>query len=244
MPELRWHTAPAQPRAVVLFVHGGSETDPRRPRWTNLAVLRLWPFAWRLAGAHGRRVAVGRLKLSRRGWQGAEATPVQDLRWALDAASARWPQAPVVVVGHSLGGRAALAVADDPRVCQVLALAPWIVPTDPEPTAPGLRLLIAHAPGDRVTSASLAADLAARLRGRGLHASFVAIARGDHTMVRRARVWYAVALGEIEHGADLPRSSSGGWRAALVSRVAGIPRIGKVTRALDALDREPGEAGV
>ena len=40
------------------------------------------------------------------------------------------PDLPVCLIGHSLGGRAALLAAGQPTVAGVVALAPWVYPTD------------------------------------------------------------------------------------------------------------------
>src|SRR4051812_42709123 len=97
---------------------------------TQLSVLRMIPIARRIARAGRGRLAVFRLLNSHRGWD-ATHTPVHDARWALDrVAEELGAHLPTCLVGHSLGGRAALLAAARPDVRSVVALAPWVYPTD------------------------------------------------------------------------------------------------------------------
>ena len=73
------------------------------------AVLRLIPVAWAIA-AHVPTAAVYRLRFSVRGWNGDGRAVLGDARWAIDQIAAAHPGLPIVVVGHSLGGRVAMHV--------------------------------------------------------------------------------------------------------------------------------------
>jgi pimeloyl-ACP methyl ester carboxylesterase len=97
-----------EPRGIVLVLHGGQSqsTAPVSPR--QLAVLRMVPLAAainRAAGARG--IDVQRPLFGLRGWNGDKASPVADLTRVLDETVARHPGVPVVLVGHSMGARAA-----------------------------------------------------------------------------------------------------------------------------------------
>ncbi|WP_073765674.1 alpha/beta fold hydrolase [Streptomyces sp. CB02923] len=59
-----------------------------------------------------------------RGWNGPAADALYDTRQALRELAEDFGDVPVVLVAHSMGGRAALRAADLPQVCAVLALAP------------------------------------------------------------------------------------------------------------------------
>ena len=104
---------------------------------TQLSVLRMVPIARRIARAGGDRLAVYRLLNSRRGWD-AHHTPVRDAQWALDRIADRLGALPVCLVGHSLGGRVSLLAAA--RARGVVALAPWVYPTDVAPDLNGQRI--------------------------------------------------------------------------------------------------------
>jgi alpha-beta hydrolase superfamily lysophospholipase len=154
------------------------------------------PFAavlWRTGRAHG--LVVARLRYGVRGWNGDARSPVTDARWALRELTRRFPGVAVGLVGHSMGGRAALAVADDPAVISVVALAPWIEPSDRSEPLAGRRLLIAHGSLDRVTDPAASAEFAERARAFAAQVTYVDIAGEKHAMLRRPMLWHHLAAG-------------------------------------------------
>src|SRR3954452_22230796 len=104
---------PRHPEGVVLVLHGGaSRRDRVRVSPTQLSVLRMVPIARRIAAAGRGRLAVFRLLNSTRGGDNSH-TPVEDVRWALSEIRSRYGDPLLVcLVGHSLGGRAALLAGD------------------------------------------------------------------------------------------------------------------------------------
>ncbi|MGH3804602.1 MAG: alpha/beta fold hydrolase, partial [Pseudonocardiaceae bacterium] len=95
----------------------------------------------------GRGMSVRILRYRYRGWDEPQLHPVQDARWALTQLRDQHPDASIVLLGHSMGGRAALWVADHPAVTAVCALAPWTLDDEPVRQLDGRSVLIAH--GDR-----------------------------------------------------------------------------------------------
>jgi pimeloyl-ACP methyl ester carboxylesterase len=96
------------------------------------------------------------LRYGVRGWNarsGSGPSPVPDVRWALDEVRRAHGSLPVVLLGHSMGARAAVAVADDPDVVGVVALAPWLPPDEPNAGLAGKQLAAAHGNADKITSA-------------------------------------------------------------------------------------------
>jgi dienelactone hydrolase len=185
-------------RAVALVLHGGRShgTGPVRP--SQLAVLRMLPFATALHRA-GRSdgLAVARLRYVQRGWNGTAQAPLADVRWALGELQRGFPGAPVALVGHSMGGRAALYVAGYPSVEAVVALAPWIEQGDPVSQLAGRRLLIAHGTRDRMTSAAASAAYARAASRVAASVSFVSVEDERHAMLRRARLWHELTTGFV-----------------------------------------------
>ncbi|MEU4241795.1 hypothetical protein [Actinoplanes sp. NPDC026619] len=176
-------------RAVVLVLHGGQVTSTARAR-RGLAWARMLPFARGVARAtRGDAVAVWLLRYRVRGWNGPAEDPLPDVRWALDEARRRHPGAAIVLVGHSLGGRAALRFAAEPGVAGICALAPWLERDDPlvHGRAP---VLIAHGDRDRVTDPAASAAYAARIG-----ATFVPVAGDMHAMLRRPLFWQRLVTG-------------------------------------------------
>lgn len=177
----------ADVRAAVLVLHGGQEnsTAPAAP-W-HPAYLRMIPFARDLRRAPG--VAVWQLCNRHRGWNAPDLDPVADARWALDRLRAAYPDVPVALVGHSMGGRVALRVADDPAVVGVCALAPWTPDGEPVGQLAGRTVLIAHGDRDRMTDPALSYTYAERAK-----VVTDAVARFDvlgdaHAMLNRYGEW-------------------------------------------------------
>jgi dienelactone hydrolase len=188
-PRLRL-VAPARPRAVVLVLHGGREHGRRRAAPWGLAYLRMVPFAIDLIRAGSRRgLAVGLLRYRFQGWNAPDKDPVRDASWALERIRGRHPGLPVVLVGHSMGGRVAFRVAGDPSVVAVCGLAPWTEPRDPVEQLSGRSVLIAHGDLDRVTSPAKSRDYADRASTVTDRVRWVDIPGERHAMLRYPRRW-------------------------------------------------------
>jgi pimeloyl-ACP methyl ester carboxylesterase len=128
-----------------------------------------------------RRLAVYRLLNRYRGWDG-DHTPVGDCHWAVDEVRRRHPGAPVALVGHSLGGRAAVLAGAHPAVRSVVALAPWLY-ADDDPDLAGRRVLFVHGEHDRTASLDKAETVARRL-SRRTSVGFIRVRGGTHAMFR------------------------------------------------------------
>jgi dienelactone hydrolase len=132
---------------------------------------------------------VWRPRFTVRGWNGAAASPAADLSAMLDEAKAALGPVPVVLVGHSMGGRAVLRAAGHPLVTAVAGLAPWLPDGEPASQLAGRRVLLVHGRGDRITSTAGTWAYA----GRAAEVTTVAtveIAGTEHAMLRRARLWH------------------------------------------------------
>jgi pimeloyl-ACP methyl ester carboxylesterase len=179
------------PQGIVLVLHGGaSRGDRAMVSPAQLSVLRMVPLAQRIAFASRSRLAVHRLLNTHRGWD-SSTTPVMDVAWALDRVTEQHGDLPVALVGHSLGGRAALLAAHDPQVRSVVALNPWVKPTD----RVGLRdtpVLVVHGGEDRIALPTRSAELARRLEST-TPIGYVTIPGGRHAMVRHARAFEGYA---------------------------------------------------
>jgi alpha-beta hydrolase superfamily lysophospholipase len=195
-PSVVVHAASGPTTAVVLVLPGG-RADSFAPTDTRqLTAVRMRPFARSLHRAgrtHG--IAVWMLRYRYRGWNGTEMSPVPDAVWALDEVRRRHGDLPVVLVGHSMGGRTSLRVAGDERVRAVVALAPWLFDTEPVEQLAGRDVLIAHGDRDRVTSPRASRRYADRAAAAGARVGYVVV-RGDmHGMLFRWRTWHRLATG-------------------------------------------------
>jgi dienelactone hydrolase len=175
---------------VALVLPGGraDSLDPTAAR--QLAGLRMLPFAANLHRGGGRDgLAVWTLRYRVRGWNGVQASPLADVSWALDEVRRRHDDVSVVLVGHSMGGRAAMRAAGDSSVVAAVGLAPWLPDGEPVEQLAGRRILLAHGDNDRVTSADASRRYAGRAAAAASDIAFVSIRREHHAMLLRARAW-------------------------------------------------------
>ena len=178
---------------VIVVVHGGRSIGRQPTSPVQLSVLRMLPVARAIRHAlRGIQVVVDRPRFRLRGWNGDAASPVGDLTALLDQVARDFGRIPVVLVGHSMGARAALRGAGHPLVSAVAGLAPWLPPGEPVSQLAGRRILLVHGSADRVCSPAETWAYAGRARSIGPVAT-IEIRDGDHAMLRRARLWHRIA---------------------------------------------------
>jgi len=174
------------------------------------------PIAWRIARLGRRRVAVYRLLNSTRGWS-HERTPVDDVRWAVEEIRRDFGRAlPIGLVGHSLGGRAALLAAGAPEVTTAVALNPYLYSQDGAADLTGTAVLIVHGTQDRVASPPMAEVVARGLRRRTA-VTLVRVQGGKHAMLSRHRVFETAATDFVLSGV-IDRAGHGPWAPAGASK--------------------------
>ncbi|MFI6626058.1 alpha/beta family hydrolase [Streptomyces sp. NPDC050528] len=194
----------SHPRAAVLVLHGGQSTSERPARPWQLAALRMNSVERAVvARLPSPDVLVARVGYRVRGWNGDHADPAHDTLRALDALAELTGPVPTVLLGHSMGGRAALRAAGHPQVSGVVALAPWWPPGEPVEQAVGRHVVALHGERDHVTSPAETADCVRRAREAGAaRAGLAVIGGGDHGMLRRHRVWHFTAAALVAHLLD------------------------------------------
>jgi alpha-beta hydrolase superfamily lysophospholipase len=179
-------------KGVVLVAHGGQASSTAPTSALQPAVLRMIPVAAAIRqGVRGSGAVVRRPRFRVRGWNGAQASPVGDLNDTLDAIEAEFGPVPVVLVGHSMGARAAVRAAGHPAVSAVAGLAPWLPPGEPAGQLAGRRVLLAHGTADSITSPAETWAFVERARAV-TEVAAVEVRDGDHPMLRRARLWHAI----------------------------------------------------
>jgi dienelactone hydrolase len=195
-------------RAVVLVLHGGQENSKApATRWYP-AYWRMIPFARDLSRAPG--VAVWQLCNTYRGWNEPDRDPVADARRALEQLRRTHPGVPVALVGHSMGGRVAFRVADDPAVVGVCALAPWTPKDEPVTQLAGRTVFIAHGDRDRTTDPALSYTYAERAKEVTETVARFDVRGEAHALLWRHREWTLLVrrftlgvLGVVEFDRDI-----------------------------------------
>jgi pimeloyl-ACP methyl ester carboxylesterase len=192
-PALHRLDAPGRLSGLVLVLHGGQENshDPvdersaswRRSRWMQRQIARR---------VQAQGAGLWLLRYQHRGWNagpGAQPSPVPDARWALDVVRHELGSLPVVLLGHSMGARTAVAVADDPLVTGVVALAPWLPAEEPVRPLTGKRLAAAHGHADRITSYTATRTFVRRAAAVAAGTELRDMGAVGHYMFRRLRAW-------------------------------------------------------
>jgi pimeloyl-ACP methyl ester carboxylesterase len=203
--------------AAVLVAHGGrsESTAPVTPY--QPAVLRMILLAGAIRRAlPGSATVVTRPLYRLRGWNGDLASPVADLTEALGQLGERFGPIPVVLIGHSMGGRAVMRVAGHPRVIAAAGLTPWLPPGEPVQQLAGRRVLLAHASVDRITRPAETWAFAERAAAVTTVAT-IEVPNSEHAMLRRAPVWHRIATEFVRLALDLPAGDtmvSDAFRAA------------------------------
>jgi predicted esterase len=203
-PALEQRAAPGETRGIALFCHGGTASSLEPPRERALSLVRMRAFeqfVHRSAADQGIATALIRYRVA--GWNGEAADAFQDVRWAIgELREQHGTDVPIVLVGHSMGGRAALRSGGEPSVTAVCALAPWTPPGEPVMHLRDQTVVILHGRGDRWVPAKLSADFSVRARRAGARVARFTTA-GGHSMVRRAPRWHTFARDVVLAGTGI-----------------------------------------
>ncbi len=183
--------------SAVLVLHGGRERSHMPTSRWQLSYVRMFDIYFGLRQA-APQCAVYLLRYRFRGWNAEHGTPdpVSDALWALDRINEDVPGGPVALVGHSMGGRTAFAVANQPSVVGVCGLAPWLPGNEPLPSQlrDDQRFVIAHGTHDRMTSPAQSLLYAARMRRAGAVTARFELADARHAMLDRPALWRSFAI--------------------------------------------------
>jgi dienelactone hydrolase len=203
-PVLEQNPATGETRGIALFCHGGTVSSLEPPKERALSLVRLRAFEHFVhAAAADRGIATALLRYRVAGWNGEAADAFQDVRWAIaQLREQHGTDVPIVLVGHSMGGRAALRAGGEPSVTAVCALAPWTPPGEPVMHLRDQTVAILHGRNDRWVPAKLSADYSVRARRAGARVARFTIV-GGHSMVRRSARWHAFARDVVLAGTGL-----------------------------------------
>jgi pimeloyl-ACP methyl ester carboxylesterase len=241
-PRLDLVAGPESARDLVIVAHGGQEHSLEEPHDWRHAILRMWPLA-QAAHRAAPQAQVALVRYRYRGWNGDAAHAAADLRRLLEGLPDGIER--VALVGHSMGGRAAVAaLADDAdrRTVGVLGLAPWLPVDEPRPSPnEGTLVVLAHGDLDRTVDPRLTARFAQHARRTGVALALFDAAGEAHALLQRHGDWDQLVrrfvqtslgiapdpdlLGAVsadpDHGADpLPSWSTRRGTVTAVSRIA------------------------
>jgi alpha-beta hydrolase superfamily lysophospholipase len=191
-------------RGAVVVAHGGKSVSTEPVTALQPAVLRMLPLTYAIRYAlRGSGVIVCQPRYQLRGWNGELASPVHDLGDVLDQIGARYGGIPVVLIGHSMGGRAAFRVAGHPAVSAVAGLAPWLPAGEPVAQLAGRRVLLAHGTADQITDPAETWAYAERARFV-TEVAAIEVGGGEHALLRRALLWHRIAAEFSRRSFGLP----------------------------------------
>jgi pimeloyl-ACP methyl ester carboxylesterase len=173
----------------VLVLPGGRPRSDAPSRAWQLANLRIEMLTQSLQRRVGANVIVRRVQYRLRGWNPRSLDALADARAALDEVVDRMPEGPVVLVGHSMGGRVAAHLAADHRVAAVAALAPWWPENDADRIPPTVALLTMHGSADTWTDPVASRVQTLRAAARGVDARWVEFPGAGHFLLQDYSRW-------------------------------------------------------
>ncbi len=190
--------------SVVLMLHGGDENPNTKPVWPWWPpVLRMWAIVPWLTRGPG-RPAVYLLRDAAQGWNGG-AGPIKDARWAIAVLRQRYPRRPIVLVGHSMGGRVGAEVVGERDVVGVVGLAPWLPNGEPVTDLSGRQLVLIQGSADRSVPAGQTRAWVDRARQQCAESrlpastvSYLEIPGGGHTMLRFLPLWHGLTVRGVD----------------------------------------------
>ena len=198
-PSLTRRDADGLPRGLVLMLHGGraqgvTPVDDQSASWRRSR----WMMSQIAPRLNDAGVSVWLLRYRLRGWNAhvvEPPAPVADARWALEEVRRVLGRLPVVLLGHSMGARTAVAVADDPAVTGVVALAPWLPEREPVESLAGRHFAAAHGRRDRITSPRQTGAFVRRAGSVAASVEMHDMGDAGHYMFRRLPAWNDFAAG-------------------------------------------------
>ena len=203
-PTPEYRPAEGETRGIAVFCHGGTAASVEPPRERALSLVRMRAFeqfVHRSTADRGIGTYLVRYRVA--GWNGEAADAFQDVRRTLELVrDEHGTDVPIVLVGHSMGGRAALRAGGEPSVTAVVALAPWTPPGEPVMHLRDQTVAILHGRADRWVPAKLSADFAVRARRAGARVARFTAA-GGHSMLRQAHQWHTFTRDVVLAGTGL-----------------------------------------
>lgn len=173
----------------MLILPGGRARDSTASHAWQLANLRMAWLAHSLRRTLGDSVQVRRVQYRYRGWNSPALDALRDAEAAL--LQMRREVERLVIVGHSMGARVAVHLADN-DISGIVALAPWWPHNDANLVPTNCRLLTVHGTADTWTDPR-SSETQTRWAGeRGVDARWVGVSDAGHFMLREVGTWHGL----------------------------------------------------
>lgn len=182
------------PKLAVLVLPGGTDFSYKPFSRTQSSALRMYPFSLSIQARFPRSVRVHQATYRVYGWNGGQASPMPYARNSLQQLKRRYPDTPIALIGHSMGGRIVAQLGADEQVSDILALAPWWQFADWRHIHDDARVLAIHGENDTLTRPRRTEKGIAELVARGVDAEFVSVPNGGHAMLDHLGLWHGKAL--------------------------------------------------
>ncbi|CAM3839653.1 alpha/beta hydrolase [Smaragdicoccus niigatensis] len=162
-----------------------------KSRPNHLANLRMRPITRRLRRELGHEYAVHQVQYRFRGWNPPHLPALDDALATIGEVGS-----PLILVGHSMGGRVAAHICQRADVAGIVALAPWWPDHDSELiTAP--QVVTLHGTADSWTSARESSEQTTEMVDRGIAATFIEMKRAGHFMLLRPGKWHELICDSV-----------------------------------------------
>lgn len=177
--------------AIALLLHGGRSVKTQPDRFRDISYLRMLPFGMAVMRASRGRVAPYLVHNTHGGWIASSGSGLVQAR-ALVRGLSETHGLPVVLLGHSSGGWAALRIADEPGVAGAVALAPWVDEGEgvDHLVRSDAHVRVIHGESDTVCSPVRSRAYVERAVRAGVDATFEGVPGGNHAMLDRPWRWH------------------------------------------------------
>ena len=182
------------PKLAVLVLPGGTDFSYKPFSRTQSSAMRMYPFSLSIQARFGPAVRVHQATYRVYGWNGGQASPMPYAQKALAGLKSRYPDTPIALIGHSMGGRIVAQLGADEQVSDILALAPWWQFADWRQIHDDARVLAIHGENDTLTRPRRTEKGIAELQARGMDAEFISVPGGGHAMHDHVGLWHGKAL--------------------------------------------------
>lgn len=178
-------------RALVLILHGGRAEAPQPSRSRDVSYLRMLPFAPAVWRASRGLVAPVLVHNTDGGWIAPSGSGLTQSRELVRRLAEEYDR-PVVLLGHSSGGWAALCSGGEDAVIGSVALAPWVDEGQPVEHLRDKVVRVIHGEADTVCSPQRSRDLIERLHAAGGDATYRSMP-GGHALLDHPLRWHQLA---------------------------------------------------